>query len=53
MAWTGESKIATTYERGRILTPDEDQILVGASEDEVLIHQEEETEWSFQDKTSS
>lgn len=42
---TYKAKIATKFELGRIVTPDSLEILVGASEDLVLIYQDEESFW--------
>jgi hypothetical protein len=43
---TLKAKTPSKIERGRILTPDSLQILVGASKDEVLIYQEERSFWT-------
>lgn len=53
MAWTNKTKVSTNKERGRILTPDGSQVLVGASETEILIYQAEETEWLKKTKNTS
>lgn len=46
-----KSKIPTMFWRTRILTPNNNQILAGASEDKILIAQEEITKWSFKMKS--
>lgn len=51
MAYTNKSKTSTTLQRGRLLTPDDNQILVGSSTDEVLIYQEYKDTWSKKSKT--
>lgn len=50
--WTNKTKTLSKDERGRLLTPDSSQILVGASEDEVLIYQQEESFWTNKTKDS-
>jgi hypothetical protein len=45
MSWSNETKIPSRTDRGRILTPDGDQILVGQDEDLVLIYQEDRDLW--------
>ena len=62
MGWTKKSKIASNYqnkakiptrfERTRILTVDNNQILAGSNEDLILIAQEEGTMWNFKTKTT-
>jgi hypothetical protein len=51
MSWTNKSKISATLFRGRLLTPDSNQILVGESEDEILIYQEYLENWGYKSKT--
>jgi hypothetical protein len=57
MTWTGKTKnsgntpsyksrIATRIERGYILTPDNQDVLVGSDEDLVLIYQDESSLWN-------
>jgi hypothetical protein len=53
MAWTNKSKTSTEFEITYILTHDGNQILAGASEDKILISQDEETMWGKKSKTSS
>ena len=48
---TLRTKIPTEILRGRILTPDGSQILVGSSESLVLIYQAQSTEWVNKTKT--
>lgn len=51
MAWTNKSKTSALLQRGRLLTPDGNQILVGSSVDEVLIYQEFGDSYSEKGKT--
>ena len=51
MSWTNKSKISATLFRGRLLTPDVNQILVGESEDEILIYQAYLENWDNKSKT--
>ena len=44
--WTDKTKISATLFRGRLLTPDGNQILVGESVDEILIYQEYTENWA-------
>jgi hypothetical protein len=53
MAWSNKTKVSSTIERGRILTPDGNQILLGADEDLVLIYQSQDDYWSNKSKTTS
>ena len=46
-----KSKILNSFERTRILTHDGNQILVGNSENLVLISQEEATKWGYKTKS--
>lgn len=48
---TLKEKVPTSTPKGRILTPDGNQILVGSSSNLVLIHQEYFSEWVNKDKT--
>lgn len=61
--WTDKNKISATFFRGRLLTHDSNQILVGDGEDKILIYQayteswgnkpktDESRDWSFKSKT--
>lgn len=49
--WGDKSKTSATLFRGRLLTPDNNQILVGESEDEILIYQEYLENWANKSKT--
>ena len=49
--YTNKSKTSATLFRGRLLTPDGNQILVGASENEILIWQEYLENWGHKSKT--
>jgi len=49
--WTDKTKTSASLSRGRLLTPDGNQILVGSSEDEVLIYQEYTDLWTNKSKT--
>lgn len=49
--WSKRSKTSATLFRGRLLTPDSNQILVGESEDEILIYQEYLENWGYKSKT--
>ncbi len=51
--WTNKTKDSSTIERGRILTPDGNQILLGADEDLVLIYQTRSDYWQRTLKQSS
>ena len=63
MAWSNKSKtdesgdygdkpkISATLFRGRLLTPDGNQILVGESLNEILIYQEYLENWGYKSKT--
>lgn len=44
--WNGKTKIITEIDRGRILTPDNNQILVGATQSDILIWQEATDTWN-------
>jgi hypothetical protein len=46
MAWTNKAKVPQSGDEEEILTPDLEQILVGVSEDEVLIYQVAYSNWS-------
>lgn len=63
MSWTKKSKnavgssslknkIEQGTKRGRILTPDYNRILVGASSDEILIYQIHATFWSSKSRNA-
>ena len=49
--YTNKNKTSAVLSRGRILTPDGNQILVGASENEILIWQAYLENWSNKSKT--
>lgn len=49
--YANKSKTSATLFRGRLLTPDGNQILVGTSEDEILIWQEYLENWGHKSKT--
>lgn len=49
--WTNKNKISATLFRGRLLTPDSNQILVGESEDEIMIWQAYLENWAMKSKT--
>jgi len=49
--WGDKSKKSATLFRGRLLTPDSNQILVGESEDKILIYQEYLENWGCKSKT--
>lgn len=49
--FTNKSKTSATLFRGRLLTPDSNQILVGENVDEVLIYQEYLENWGYKSKT--
>lgn len=49
--WGDKNKTSATLFRGRLLTPDSNRILVGSSEDEILIYQEYEESWGYKSKT--
>lgn len=63
MAWTNKSKtdesgdytnkrkVSATLFRGRLLTPDHCQVLVGESEDEIMIWQAYLENWGMKSKT--
>jgi hypothetical protein len=53
MTWLNKTKVETRIDRGRILTPDGNQILVGAGEDVTLIYQVEGSLWGNNAKTAS
>jgi hypothetical protein len=46
MSWSNKDKSPDRIDRGRLLTPDGNQILVGPNEDEILIYQEETDLWT-------
>lgn len=50
MSWNLIGKISSSIIRGRIVTPDLNQILVGASEDLVLIYQATSSRWNSKEK---
>ena len=49
--WSDKTKISATLFRGRLLTPDSNQILVGSSEDEIMIWQAYLENWAMKSKT--
>jgi hypothetical protein len=49
--WTKKTKTLSSFERTRILTHDGKQILVGNSENMVLISQEKATKWGYKTKS--
>jgi len=49
--WTDKNKISATLFRGRLLTPDGNQILVGESVDKILIYQAYLENWGYKSKT--
>jgi hypothetical protein len=53
MSWTNKNKVSSTITRGRILTPDGNQILLGSSEDLILIYQEQSDYWQKRAKVST
>lgn len=50
MSWSTKTKIAQGGNDEEIQTPDGQQILVGSSEDEVLLYQEAYTNWDLKSK---
>ncbi len=50
--WAQSSKVINEVANSEILTPDGQQILVGSSEDEVLIYAEGYDNWSEDSKNS-
>ena len=44
--WSAKAKIPTVFPRSRILTHDLNQVMVGSSENEVLIWQEASDSWN-------
>ena len=53
MAWSNKSKVSSTIERGKILTPDGNQILLGVDEELILIYQSQGDYWERTTKQSS
>ena len=53
MAWSNKSKVSSTIERGKILTPDGNQILLGVDEELILIYQSQGDYWQEISKTTS
>lgn len=53
MAWSEKEKVPQQGDDEPILTPDGEQILVGSSEDQVLLYQEEFNNWSLKTKVES
>lgn len=51
MSWSNKGKTSATLQRGRLLTPDGNQVLVGSSVDEVLIYQEAGDSYTKKSKT--
>jgi len=51
--WNVRAKVSTEYERGRMLTPDRNQILLGSTESDVLLFQEQSSDWIKRTKTIS
>jgi len=51
MTWTNKSKTSSSTPRGRLLTPDSNQILVGSSESEIMIWQAYAENWTNRSKT--
>ncbi len=49
--WGDKPKISATVFKGRLLTPDGNQILVGESVNEILIYQEYLENWGYKSKT--
>lgn len=52
MSWTNKERIPAQIDRGRLLSPNGDQILLGSAEDEVLIYQEETDLWTNKQRNS-
>lgn len=50
MAWTNKNKKSATLFRGRILTPDKNQILVSDPVDKILIYQSYLENWGYKAK---
>lgn len=50
--WGLKTKISTMIDRGRILTHDNNQVLVGSLEDEVLVWQAASDTWIRKSKTT-
>jgi len=53
MAWSTKTKIPQTFDIGYIVTPDGNNILVGSSEDEILIYREAGNNWGLKSKESA
>ena len=47
MSWTLKTKIEQQEDDLEIVTPDNHQILVGASEDQILLYQDGYSNWSL------
>lgn len=50
MTWSNKEREPASIDRGRILATADDQVLVGSSEDLVLIFQEETDFWSYKSR---
>lgn len=53
MSWKKKAKIASQGNEEDIFTPDGIQILVGSSEDQVLIYQEAFNDWTLKAKIAA
>lgn len=53
MSWTNKTKVSQNGEEGDILTPNFLQILVGSSEDLVLLWQIPYTNWGLKSKNAA
>lgn len=53
MAWQLKTKIETQGDEEDIFTPDGVQILVGSSQDQVLIYQEAFNDWTLKTKIAA
>ncbi len=53
MSWTNKTKISLAGDDEELLTPDGQQILVGSSEDQVLLYQEAFDGWDLKTKVEA
>lgn len=52
MSWSNKERSPDRVDRGRLLTPDSSQVLLGSAEDEILIYQEETDLWTRKQRES-
>lgn len=53
MTWSTKTKTVQSSPEQEILTPDNQEILVGSSEDQILIYAEAFTNWGLKTKLSA